>query len=61
MSGKLKITQVKSKIRQLASKRKTLEALGLTKIGKTVVHNDTPEIQGMVRSVAHLVTVEEQK
>ncbi|HHV71032.1 MAG TPA: 50S ribosomal protein L30, partial [Clostridia bacterium] len=35
------------------------KALGLNKLNKTVEHNDTPQIRGMIRKVSHLVEVEE--
>ena len=41
-------------------KRKTLKALGLTKINKTVELENNPTTQGMIRVVGHLVTVEEK-
>jgi len=54
----IKITKVKSAINRTANQKKTLEALGLKKIGQTVEHNDTPNILGMVNKVQHLVSVE---
>ena len=57
---KLEITQTGSGIRQTKRQRETLVALGLGKIGRTVVHNNEPSIVGMVRKVAHLVSVREQ-
>ena len=54
----IKITKVKSAINRTANQKKTLEALGLKKIGQTVEHNDTPNILGMVSKVQHLVSVE---
>ena len=58
---KLKITQIRSTCGQKPGHRRTIEALGLGRIRKTVIHNDTPQIRGMVRSVNHLITVEELK
>ena len=58
---RLVVTQTKSEIGQKPAARKTLRALGLTKIGQQVQHDDTPAIRGMVRAVAHLVTSEEVK
>lgn len=58
--AQLKITQVKSTIDRSLKQKRTMEALGLGRIRKTVVKNDTPEIRGMVRVVAHLVQVEQQ-
>ena len=54
----IKITKVKSAINRTANQKKTLEALGLKKIGQTVEHNGTPSILGMVSKVQHLVSVE---
>jgi large subunit ribosomal protein L30 len=55
----LKITQIKSRISEKQNQRDTLRTLGLKKIGQTVVREDTPAVRGMIRTVAHLVTVEE--
>lgn len=57
--GKLKITQLRSTIDRKENQKRTIEALGLGKIRKTVVHNDTPQIRGMVKTVLHLISVEE--
>ncbi|MCK5127991.1 MAG: 50S ribosomal protein L30 [candidate division Zixibacteria bacterium] len=57
--AKLKITQVRSAIGRLPKQRRTIVALGLGRIRKTVIHEDTPQIRGMATSVAHLVVVEE--
>lgn len=58
--GKLKITQVRSLIRQSVRQKQTMEALGIRRMNHSVVHNDTPQIRGMVNKVSHLVTVEEE-
>lgn len=55
--AKIKVTQVKSKIRSTQRQKRTLEALGLKKLNATVEHDDTPEILGMVDKVKHLVSV----
>ena len=55
----LKITQVKGLVGTKPNHRKNIEALGLKRIGDTVVKEDRPEIRGMIRAVTHLVTVEE--
>ncbi|MEM1118510.1 MAG: 50S ribosomal protein L30 [Bacteroidota bacterium] len=55
----LKITQTRSTIRRPGDQKRTMKALGLGRIGKTVEHEATPQIQGMVAKVSHLVTVEE--
>ena len=57
--GKLRITQIRSTIGRLPKHRRTNAALGLGRIRKSVVHNDTPQIRGMVNAVRHLVTMEE--
>lgn len=57
----LKIKQVKSQIKRPARQKKTLQALGLRKMNQVVEHEDTPQIKGMVSTVAHLVEVEEVK
>ena len=57
--AKLRITQVRSQIGQSERHRGTLRALGLGKIGRTVEHPDSPVITGMLRTVRHLVRVEE--
>ncbi len=54
----LKITQVRSTIGQSDRHSGTLRALGLGKIGRSAEHKDSPELQGMLRQVRHLVTVE---
>ena len=55
---KLRITQVRSRIGSTARHRGTLRALGLRRIGQTVEHEDSPQLQGMIRLVARLVRVE---
>ena len=55
----LKITQIKGLVGTKPSHRANIEALGLKKIGQSVVKQDTPIIRGMVQQVRHLVTVEE--
>ena len=58
--AKLKITQTRSAIGQTARHRGTLRSLGLGKIGRSVEREDSPETEGMLRRVRHLVRVEEQ-
>ena len=57
----IKIKQVKSRIKCPAVQKRTLDALGLTKMHDTVVKEATDAINGMVAKVAHLVKVEEVK
>ena len=56
----LKITQVRSQIGQTPRHRGTLRALGLGKIGRSAEHKPSPQLDGMLRKVRHLVKVEEQ-
>lgn len=55
----LRITQVRSEIGTQARHRGTLRALGLGRIGKSVVREDSPSLRGMLRKVQFLVRVEE--
>jgi len=59
VSKQLKITQVRSYISRPEKQRKILKGLGLGKMNKTVILQDTPEIRGMVDKLSHLVTMEE--
>lgn len=55
----LRITLVKSTIGRQKNQKDTAIALGLRKLNKTVVHNDTPVIRGMVNRISHLVKIED--
>jgi large subunit ribosomal protein L30 len=55
---KIRITQVRSQIGQSKAHRGTLRALGLGKIGRTVEHDESPALAGMLRKIRHLVEVE---
>ena len=57
--SKVRVTQRRS--RNGANRRQidTLRSLGLHRIGHSVEHDDSPQLRGMVRAVAHLVKVEE--
>ena len=59
--GKVKIKQIKSKIKQPARQKKTLTALGIRKMHQVVEHDATPQILGMIAKVQHLLLVEEIK
>lgn len=59
--AKIKVTQVRSKIRRPQRQKRTLEALGLTKMNQVVEHDATPAVLGMVNKIKHLVSVEEIK
>ncbi len=61
MAKKLKITQVKGLSGRIEAHRDTIRALGLKRIRHTVVHNDTPQIRGMIKAVRFMVVVEEVK
>jgi large subunit ribosomal protein L30 len=54
--SKIKITKVKSAIDRPHRQKNTLLALGLRKMHQTVEHEETPQIAGMIKKVAHLVT-----
>ncbi|MEC8617255.1 MAG: 50S ribosomal protein L30 [Bacteroidota bacterium] len=56
--GKIKVTQVKSAINRTVRKKLKLKALVLGKINRTVEHEATPQILGMVKRVEHLVRIE---
>ncbi|GAA3731849.1 50S ribosomal protein L30 [Leifsonia bigeumensis] len=57
--ARLKVTQIKSKISEKQNQRDTLRSLGLRRIGDVVVREDNSQNRGYVRTVAHLVKVEE--
>ena len=58
MDEKIKVTLVKSGIGKNKRIRQTLSGLGLTKLHKTVVLNNTPAIRGMINKVSYMVKVE---
>jgi large subunit ribosomal protein L30 len=57
--AKLRIKYKKSAIGYAQDQKDTIAALGFTKLGGEVIHDDTPAIRGMVNKVRHLVEVEE--
>lgn len=57
--AKLKITQTRSQIRENFAQKRTLKALGLGRVNRSVLQEDTPQIRGMLNQVKHLVTAEE--
>lgn len=57
--ARLKVTQIKSKISEKQNQRDTLRSLGLKRIGDVVVREDNSQNRGYVKTVAHLVKVEE--
>jgi len=56
---KLKITQIKSSIGYNRKAKLTMAALGIKKMNSSVVHNDTPQIRGMINLINYLLKVEE--
>ena len=59
--SKIKIIQTRSIIDRPKDQKRTIEALGLGRPNWERIHNDTPQIRGMIRKVTHLVRVEEIK
>jgi large subunit ribosomal protein L30 len=59
MMAQLKIRQVHSAVGGRQNQRNTLRTLGLKRIGDESVREDRPEVRGMIKTVAHLVAVEE--
>ena len=57
----LRITLVHSALGYSTRHKATVRAMGLTRLHKTVVQADTPQLRGMLAKVAHLVTIEEVK
>lgn len=55
---KIRITQIRSIIERPYTQKRTIKALGLGKIRKSVIKTDTPQIRGMIAKVQHLVQVE---
>ena len=59
MSKRIEIKQIKSSIGYKSNAKKTLIALGLTKMNKIVTKNNTPQIRGMIKSIDYLLQVKE--
>jgi large subunit ribosomal protein L30 len=59
--AKIKITQIRSQIDYAENQKRTITALGLGRPGYVRVHEDTPQIRGMIKTVQHMVTVEPVK
>ncbi len=55
----IKVTQIASPIGKPKDQRATLIGLGLNKMNRTAVLEDTPAVRGMINKVSHLVKVEE--
>lgn len=56
--AKVKITQVKSTIDRPKAQKNTVKALGITKLNRSVEKELTPQVEGMIKSVQHLLKVE---
>ncbi|MBK6966818.1 MAG: 50S ribosomal protein L30 [Bacteroidales bacterium] len=56
---KLKVTQIKSGIKQPERQKRTLKALGISRMGRPVEVVETPQIAGMIAKINHLLKVEE--
>lgn len=57
--AKLKVTLTKSTIGRKKDHIATVNALGLRKIGKSVIHEDTPQVRGMINKISYLLEIEE--
>jgi large subunit ribosomal protein L30 len=57
MAGQVKVTLVRSGIGRPQGQRRTLQGMGLTRLNRTVVLEDTAEVRGMIRKICHLVRV----
>jgi large subunit ribosomal protein L30 len=55
----LRVTWIKSAIGYADDQRKTLRAMGLSRLNQSIVHEDSPSLRGMILKVRHLVKVEE--
>ena len=55
--SKIKIKQVRSRIGRPKDQKRTLDALGLRKMNQVVEHNLTPQIEGMLNKIKHLVKI----
>jgi len=56
---KIKVTQIRSTINRIEDHKRVIKALGLGRIGKSRIHNDSPTIRGMINKVGYLLKVEE--
>ncbi len=57
--GKVLITQRKSTIKRPENQKRTIQALGLGKINKSVEKELNPSIEGMIKTVSHLIEIKE--
>jgi large subunit ribosomal protein L30 len=61
VAATLRVTWKKSAIGYKEDQKRTIRALGLRRLGQTVVHSDSPSLRGMIRKVKHLLAVEEER
>jgi large subunit ribosomal protein L30 len=59
--GQIKVTQIRSGIDRPAKHKRILESLGLRRNQRSRIHNDTPQIRGMIGKIPHLLRVDEVK
>jgi large subunit ribosomal protein L30 len=57
MNGKIQVTLVKSTIGRPQKHKDIVAGLGLKKLNKTVEHNDTPEVRGMIAKISHMLNI----
>ena len=58
-TGKLKVTQKRSRIGRLAAHKACLAGLGLRRVGHSVTVQDSPSVRGMINKVSYMVAVEQ--
>ena len=61
MARRIRIRQIRSASGHPSDQKRTVEALGIRRLGQPIEHDDTPQIRGMIFKVRHLVEVEELK
>jgi large subunit ribosomal protein L30 len=57
MAGKIKVTMIRSGIGRPETQKRTLRGLGLTRMHRSVILEDSAEVRGMIRKVSHLLQV----
>ncbi|MAI84793.1 MAG: 50S ribosomal protein L30 [Rickettsiales bacterium] len=57
---KVKVTQIKSPIGRNITQKKTLIGMGLNKINRTKIYDDSPSMRGMIEKVKHLLKIEQK-
>lgn len=56
---KIKVTQIRSTIKRKDAHKRVIESLGLGRIGKSRIHDDSPCVRGMINKVSYLLLVED--